>query len=63
MLFENYGAFKSYEVIVCCLIPSLILQRRERFGTSFMGAVVGLEAREQAHSRFFNLTLSGRRNP
>ncbi|MFP6221701.1 hypothetical protein ACLGC3_02100 [Helicobacter pylori] len=46
LLFENYGAFKSYEIIVCCLIPPLTLQRRERFGTSFMGAVVGLEARE-----------------
>ncbi len=20
LLFENYGAFKSYEIIVCCLI-------------------------------------------
>ncbi|MFP6027441.1 hypothetical protein ACLF9O_01685 [Helicobacter pylori] len=45
-MFENYGAFKFYEVIVCCLIPPLTLQRRERFETSLMGAVVGLEARE-----------------
>ncbi|WP_180372745.1 hypothetical protein [Helicobacter pylori] len=37
--------------------------RKERFETSLMGAMVGLEAREQARSRFFSLTLSGRRNP
>ncbi|WP_231192242.1 hypothetical protein [Helicobacter pylori] len=41
--------------------------RRERFETSLIwvrwGAMVGLEAREQARSRFFSLTLSGRRNP
>ncbi|EMG96227.1 hypothetical protein HMPREF1401_00634 [Helicobacter pylori GAM120Ai] len=44
--------------------PPLTLQRRERFGTSFMGAMVGLEARERARSLSFNLTLfSGRRNP
>ncbi len=53
------GAFKSYEMIVCCWITPLTLQ--ERFETSLMGWIVGLEAREQAHSRFFN--LSGRRNP
>ncbi|QQW81530.1 hypothetical protein [Helicobacter pylori] len=28
--------------------------RRERFETSLMGAMVGLETREQACSRFFN---------
>ncbi|WRB63076.1 hypothetical protein KVC96_01050 [Helicobacter pylori] len=37
--------------------------RRERFETSLMGAMVGLEAREQAHSRFFSLTLIEWRNP
>ncbi|PUD71062.1 hypothetical protein C2R52_00105 [Helicobacter pylori] len=62
MLFENYGAFKFCKIIACCLITPNP-PRRERFGTSFMGAMVGLEAREQAHSRFFNLTLSGRQNP
>ncbi|GAA8344264.1 hypothetical protein HpNP145_08270 [Helicobacter pylori] len=41
-------------VIVAKEVSFLTLQRRERFETSFMGAVVGLEAREQAHSRFFN---------
>ncbi|WP_198933154.1 hypothetical protein [Helicobacter pylori] len=45
-MFENYGAFKFYEVIVCCLIPLSNPPRRERFETSFMGVVVGLEARE-----------------
>ncbi|MFP5951214.1 hypothetical protein ACLF8M_00120 [Helicobacter pylori] len=44
-MFENYGVFKSYEIIVCCLITPNP-PRRERFGTSFMGAMVGLEARE-----------------
>ncbi|MFP6135227.1 hypothetical protein ACLGAR_00660 [Helicobacter pylori] len=48
---KTMGAFKSYEIIVCCLITPLTLQ--ERFETSLMGAMVGLEAREQAHSRFF----------
>ncbi len=38
------GAFKSCEIIVCCLITPLTLQ--ERFKTSLMGGV-GLEAREQ----------------
>ncbi len=59
------GAFKSYEIIVCCLITPLTLQ--ERFETSFIwvrwGAMVGLEAREQVHSRFFSLTLIEWRNP
>ncbi|MFP6164879.1 hypothetical protein ACLGBL_02690 [Helicobacter pylori] len=44
-MFENYGAFKSYEIIVCCLITPNP-PRRERLGISFMGAMVGLEARE-----------------
>ncbi len=43
-LIENYGGFKSYEIIVCCLITPLTLQ--ERFETSLMGAMAGLEARE-----------------
>ncbi|MGN8445761.1 hypothetical protein ACR9LH_00580 [Helicobacter pylori] len=37
--------------------------RRERFEISLMGAMVGLGAREQVHSRFFSLTLIGWRNP
>ncbi|AEN17898.1 hypothetical protein HPPN135_00935 [Helicobacter pylori Puno135] len=47
------GAFKSYEIIVCCLITPNS-PRRERFETSLMGAMVGLEARDQVRSRFFN---------
>ncbi len=47
------GAFKFYEVIVCCLILPLTIQRRERFEISLIW-VVGLETREQAHSCFFN---------
>lgn len=57
------GAFKSYEIIVCYLITPPNFPRRERFETNFMGAMVGLEAREQVRSHFFSLTLSGRRNP
>ncbi|WP_205583404.1 hypothetical protein [Helicobacter pylori] len=46
---KTMGAFKSYEIIVCCLITPPNFPRRERFETSFIwvrwGAMVGLEAR------------------
>ncbi|EPZ67165.1 hypothetical protein N199_03460 [Helicobacter pylori UM038] len=60
---KTMGVFKSYEIIVCCLITPLTFQEESGFETNFMGAMVGLEAREQVRSRFFSLTLSGRRNP
>ncbi|ADO03365.1 hypothetical protein HPCU_00895 [Helicobacter pylori Cuz20] len=54
MLFENYGGFKSYEIIVCCLITPLTLQEESGLKLALWVDMVGLEAREQARSRFFN---------
>ncbi|WP_231623956.1 hypothetical protein [Helicobacter pylori] len=36
LLLENYGGFKSHEIIVCCLITPNS-PRRERFETSLNG--------------------------
>ncbi len=44
------GVFKSYEMIVCCWITPLL----SKSGLKLALWVVGLEAREQARSRFFN---------
>ncbi|RVY83823.1 hypothetical protein ECE46_02655 [Helicobacter pylori] len=62
LLFENYGAFKFCKIIACCLITHNSPKKRAVLEL-VLWVRWELEAREQTCSRFFNLTLSGRRNP